>query len=191
MALVARELRCWTASTSGSRAGTSWGCGSGVPGGGGRPRPAERDDRRDGGAGAACAAGPAGKGDQARGRALARRLQHEVHVRGCAGQPAEVYPHRRRGGRPRRPPRWPGSRPRKCGRSRLRCRRHHRLHRGTVACDRHHPPKQSRVNPRDCDYAAYKERHLVECFIGKLKYFRRVFARSTSTPNALAIHFAS
>jgi len=39
------------------------------------------------------------------------------------------------------------------------------------------PPKQSRVVPRDCDYAAYKERHLVECLIGKLKHFRRVFAR--------------
>ncbi len=39
------------------------------------------------------------------------------------------------------------------------------------------PPRKSRVAPRDCDYAADKERHLVECFIGKLKYFRRVFAR--------------
>ncbi len=37
-----------------------------VPGGGGRPRPAERDDRRDGGAGARLRRrGPAGKGDQA------------------------------------------------------------------------------------------------------------------------------
>jgi transposase len=39
------------------------------------------------------------------------------------------------------------------------------------------PPRKSRVVQRDCDYAAYKERHLVECFIGKLKYFRRVFSR--------------
>ncbi|MDP9371209.1 MAG: IS5 family transposase, partial [Chloroflexota bacterium] len=39
------------------------------------------------------------------------------------------------------------------------------------------PPRKRRVAPRACDYAAYKERHLVECFIGKLKYFRRVFAR--------------
>ncbi len=39
------------------------------------------------------------------------------------------------------------------------------------------PPKKNRVVPRDCDYAAYKERHLVECLIGKLKHFRRVFAR--------------
>jgi transposase len=39
------------------------------------------------------------------------------------------------------------------------------------------PSKKNRTTPRACDYGAYKERHLVECFIGKLKYFRRVFAR--------------
>ncbi len=39
------------------------------------------------------------------------------------------------------------------------------------------PPKKSRVTPRACDYAAYKERHLVECFIGRLKYFRRSCSR--------------
>lgn len=39
------------------------------------------------------------------------------------------------------------------------------------------PPKKSRTVPRACDFAAYRERHLVECLIGKLKYFRRVFAR--------------
>lgn len=39
------------------------------------------------------------------------------------------------------------------------------------------PPKKSRTVQRDCDYAAYRERHLVECLIGKLKHFRRVFAR--------------
>lgn len=39
------------------------------------------------------------------------------------------------------------------------------------------PPRKTRVAPRACDYAAYKERHLVECFIGKLKHFRRVFSR--------------
>ncbi|MFN8512603.1 MAG: hypothetical protein U0841_08445 [Chloroflexia bacterium] len=37
------------------------------------------------------------------------------------------------------------------------------------------PPKKSRTVQRDCDYAAYRERHLVECLIGKLKHFRRVF----------------
>jgi len=39
------------------------------------------------------------------------------------------------------------------------------------------PPKQNRAVRRPCDYAAYKERHLVECFIGKLKYFRRISSR--------------
>lgn len=39
------------------------------------------------------------------------------------------------------------------------------------------PPKQNRVNPQDCDYALYKERRHVECYIGKLKYFRRIFSR--------------
>jgi transposase len=39
------------------------------------------------------------------------------------------------------------------------------------------PPTQLRVVQRACDYAAYKERHLVECLIGKRKPFRRLFAR--------------
>ncbi len=55
------------------------------------------------------------------------------------------------------------------------------------------PPKQSRVEPRACDYVAYKERHLVECFIGKLKYFRRIFARFDKYASRFLafIHFAS
>jgi transposase len=55
------------------------------------------------------------------------------------------------------------------------------------------PPKRSRVEPRACDYAAYKERHLVECFIGKLKYFRRVFSRFDKYAKRFLafIHFAS
>jgi len=55
------------------------------------------------------------------------------------------------------------------------------------------PPKQRRVAPRDCDYAAYKERHLIECFIGKLKYFRRVFSRFDKYASRFLafVHFAS
>ncbi len=55
------------------------------------------------------------------------------------------------------------------------------------------PPKRCRVVPRTCDYVAYKERHLVECFIGKLKYFRRVFSRfdKYATRYLAFIHFAS
>ncbi len=39
------------------------------------------------------------------------------------------------------------------------------------------PPKANRIHQRECDFALYKERHLVECFIGKIKYFRRIFSR--------------
>jgi transposase len=55
------------------------------------------------------------------------------------------------------------------------------------------PPKKSRVAPRACDYAAYKERHLVECFIGTLKYFRRVFSRFDKYARRYLafVHFAS
>jgi transposase len=55
------------------------------------------------------------------------------------------------------------------------------------------PPKKSRLVPRDCDYAAYKERHLIECFIGKLKHFRRIFSRFDKYARRFLafIHFAS
>jgi transposase len=55
------------------------------------------------------------------------------------------------------------------------------------------PPHPNRVRPHACDYAAYKERHLVECFVGKLKYSRRVFARFDKyAQRYLAfVHFAS
>lgn len=39
------------------------------------------------------------------------------------------------------------------------------------------PPKANRKEPREYDKHIYKERHLVECFIGKLKQFRRIFSR--------------
>ncbi len=89
------------------------------------------------------------------------------------------------------------------------------------------PPRESRVVPRECDYAAYKERHLVdrilaqsrlcasrtahfsrcaildarlqrwaetlvECFIGKLKHFRRIFSRFDKYARRFLafIHFA-
>ena len=55
------------------------------------------------------------------------------------------------------------------------------------------PPTSRRVHPRGCDYAAYQERHLLECFISKLKYFRRVFSRFDKyARHYLAfVHFAS
>ncbi len=39
------------------------------------------------------------------------------------------------------------------------------------------PPKSNAVNPWRCDWWVYKECHLVECFILKLKNFRRVATR--------------
>ena len=38
-------------------------------------------------------------------------------------------------------------------------------------------PRTCRKQPREYDKHVYQERHLIECFIGKLKQFRRVFAR--------------
>jgi transposase len=39
------------------------------------------------------------------------------------------------------------------------------------------PPKSNTVNPWDCDFHHYKERHVVECFFNKLKHFRRIATR--------------
>ena len=39
------------------------------------------------------------------------------------------------------------------------------------------PPHPSAKAPREYDKWWYRERHLVECFINKLKHFRRVFSR--------------
>ena len=39
------------------------------------------------------------------------------------------------------------------------------------------PPKTNILEPWDCDWWVYKERHLIECFFNKLKHFRRVATR--------------
>jgi len=39
------------------------------------------------------------------------------------------------------------------------------------------PPHQSAKQSRDYDRWLYRERHLIECFINKIKHFRRVFSR--------------
>jgi transposase len=39
------------------------------------------------------------------------------------------------------------------------------------------PPKRNAREPHEYDQWRYRERHLVECFIGKIKHFRRVFSR--------------
>ncbi len=39
------------------------------------------------------------------------------------------------------------------------------------------PPRKNRIEQYDYDEFLYKERHVVECFFGKIKHFRRVFSR--------------
>ncbi len=39
------------------------------------------------------------------------------------------------------------------------------------------PPRSNSKMPRECDAHLYKERHLVECFINKIKHYRRIFSR--------------
>jgi transposase len=46
------------------------------------------------------------------------------------------------------------------------------------------PPKKNRKHKRDYDNHVYKERHLIECFFGKIKHFRRVFSRFDKTATA-------
>ena len=43
------------------------------------------------------------------------------------------------------------------------------------------PPKKNTRHKRDYDCHVYKERHLIECFFGKIKHFRRVFSRFDKT----------
>ncbi len=39
------------------------------------------------------------------------------------------------------------------------------------------PSRSNRVEQRELDKHLYKERHLVECFINKIKWYRRIFSR--------------
>jgi transposase len=39
------------------------------------------------------------------------------------------------------------------------------------------PPRSNRKDLREYDAYLYQERHLVECFINKIKHYRRIFAR--------------
>lgn len=39
------------------------------------------------------------------------------------------------------------------------------------------PAKSNQKEPWDTDFSHYKERHLIECFINKIKHFRRLFSR--------------
>ncbi len=39
------------------------------------------------------------------------------------------------------------------------------------------PPNENAKTPREYDTWRYRERHLIKCFIGKVKHFRRIFSR--------------
>ena len=39
------------------------------------------------------------------------------------------------------------------------------------------PPRANRKEKREYDKHIYKERHLAECFINKIKHYRRIFSR--------------
>jgi transposase len=54
----------------------------------------------------------------------------------------------------------------------------------TQGCRAVIPPRKNRKKPRDYDKDVYKERHLIECFFGKIKYFRRIFSRFDKTAQA-------
>jgi transposase len=39
------------------------------------------------------------------------------------------------------------------------------------------PPRKNAIVRHEYDEWRYRERHLIECFIGKIKHFRQVFSR--------------
>ena len=55
------------------------------------------------------------------------------------------------------------------------------------------PSRKNRKVKRDYDEFIYKERHLVECFFGKIKHFRRIFSRfdKAATTFMTFLHFVS
>ena len=55
------------------------------------------------------------------------------------------------------------------------------------------PPHQRAKLKREYDRWLYRERHLVECFINKIKHFRRVFSRFDKLAHRYAgfLHFVS
>jgi transposase len=55
------------------------------------------------------------------------------------------------------------------------------------------PPKKNARNSHDYDAWLYRERHLIECFMGKIKHFRRVFSRfdKLARPYLSFLHLSS
>jgi transposase len=52
------------------------------------------------------------------------------------------------------------------------------------------PPRSNAVNPWKYDKYIYKERHAIECFFSKIKYFRRVFSRFDKSSRNFAAFLA-
>lgn len=46
------------------------------------------------------------------------------------------------------------------------------------------PPSSRRIDQRNYDKHLYRERHLVECIIGKIKQYRRIFSRFDKLANS-------
>lgn len=55
------------------------------------------------------------------------------------------------------------------------------------------PPHQRATVLREYDHWLYRERHLVECFINKIKHFRRIFSRFEKLDRSYLgfLHFVS
>ena len=55
------------------------------------------------------------------------------------------------------------------------------------------PPRANRTEQRAYDKHLYKERHLIECFINKLKWYRRIFTRFEKLARRYLafVHFAA
>jgi transposase len=52
------------------------------------------------------------------------------------------------------------------------------------------PSKKNRKIPRSYDEELYKERHVIECTFGWLKYFRRIFSRFEKLKSRFCDYFA-
>jgi transposase len=44
------------------------------------------------------------------------------------------------------------------------------------------PPKSNRKTKRDCDFALYRERNLIERLFNKIKHFRAIVTRYDNSP---------
>ena len=55
------------------------------------------------------------------------------------------------------------------------------------------PSKANRIVQRDCDWWLYKERHLVECFFQRIKWFRRIATRYDKSDDSFLgfVHLAA